>query len=121
LTHQKEIIFFEFQKRIYKFNDEKKTFEKPRYPTQESMQYYRNLRGLRDDDVERGIEEYGLNKFDIPIPGFWDLFKEHALAPFFVFQIFCVALWCLDDYWYYSLFTLVMLFVFESHVVKQVY
>ena len=63
---------------------------------------------------------YGLNEFNINIPSFTELFGEHATTPFFVFQISCIVLWCLNEYWYFSLFTLLMLVVFECTVVWQV-
>lgn len=62
---------------------------------------------------------YGKNSLHIPIPSFGSLFKEHAVAPFFVFQVVCVFLWMLDTYIFHSLMTLAMLVIFESTVVLQ--
>ncbi|RHZ71892.1 hypothetical protein Glove_251g27 [Diversispora epigaea] len=115
-------ISFLFQKKKYTWNEDKKRFYKLRYPSDLNPQIsvFQNALGLMiPDEIKRAQEIYGYNRFDIPVPTFRELFKEHAVAPFFVFQLFCVGLWVLDEYWYYSVFTLVMLVVFESVVVIQ--
>ncbi|KAK9171895.1 P-type ATPase A domain containing protein, partial [Cryptosporidium meleagridis] len=60
---------------------------------------------------------YGINNYEIPKEKFLDLFIEQIISPFFLFQIFCVLLWILDEYWQMSLFTLFMLCTLEAQMV----
>jgi len=117
-------ISFQFQKRRFLYNPEKKSFAPLKFALdaepKPQLITFQKSQGLTDhSDIRRLQQHYGDNNFDIPVPSFVELFQEHAVAPFFVFQIFCVGLWMLDEYWYYSLFTLFMLVVFESTVVWQ--
>lgn len=57
--------------------------------------------------------EFGMNEHQVPSPSFMDCLLPQLIAPFFLFQVFCVMLWSLDEYWYYAIFTLVMLILFE--------
>ena len=120
----KQELSFLFQKRRFFYNEEKGSFAPLEFQMDKEPKpligEFLESRGLRKkDEIERLQQHYGSNTFDIPVPTFTELFQEHAVAPFFVFQIFCVGLWMLDEYWYYSLFTLFMLVVFESTVVWQ--
>lgn len=102
------------------FNSERKTFAQIPFPINDTIESYQNATGIETEQQERTAAlVWGPNKIEVPIPKFFDIYKEHLVAPFFVFQIFTSALWLLDDYWYYSLFTLFMLFVFEGTVVTQ--
>ncbi|KAI9225503.1 MAG: cation-transporting ATPase 4 [Piptocephalis tieghemiana] len=120
-TTHAEITFLLHQKK-YIWDQDKKIFKKLQQPGDRPipMSLLHASKGLLSTEaIAQAKTEYGPNRFEIPFPTFRELFEEHAVAPFFVFQLFCVALWCLDEYWYYSIFTLVMLVVFESTVVMQ--
>ncbi|KAK9475479.1 uncharacterized protein V1510DRAFT_409320 [Dipodascopsis tothii] len=113
-------ISFLFQKRRFIFERETGSFKPPVYPIDAGglkVKHFQLADGVSNVGV--AVKKYGPNKFDIPVPTFSELFYEHAVAPFFVFQVFCVALWLMDELWYYSLFTLFMLVAFESSVVYQ--
>ncbi|CAG8588606.1 7711_t:CDS:10 [Funneliformis caledonium] len=121
LHHRDGEISFFYQKKKYVWDFDKKMFNKLRYPADQNpvVSIFQNAKGLETVNEIKSVQEtYGFNRFDIPVPTFRELFKEHAVAPFFVFQLFCVGLWIMDEYWYYSLFTLFMLVVFESTRLK---
>lgn len=110
-------LSFLFQKRRFVWWADRKVFAPLTYLLDEDVKpkigYFQKSRGLTTQtEVEKLQKHYGDNTFDIPVPTFGELWKEHAVAPFFIFQLFCVGLWLLDDYWYYSLFTLLMLVAF---------
>lgn len=119
-TEDHEEVSFLFQKRRFIYDSDTNTFTPPEFliDSPQKIGTFQTSEGITEDAAAL-TRKYGLNKFDIPVPTFTELFKEHAVAPFFVFQIFCVGLWFMDELWYYSLFTLFMLVTFESTVVWQ--
>lgn len=120
----KPSISFLFQKRRFLYNVEDQSFRPLAFEIdadpKPKIETFQKSKGIASQaELTRLEQYYGTNTFDIPVPTFTELFREHAVAPFFVFQVFCVGLWMLDEYWYYSLFTLFMLVAFESTVVWQ--
>lgn len=45
---------------------------------------------------------YGPNDIRVEVKSYWRLFTEEIVNPFYLFQIFSVTLWSLDDYYYYA-------------------
>ncbi|OQR67040.1 putative cation-transporting ATPase 13A1-like [Tropilaelaps mercedesae] len=98
---------------------ETQQFEPLQYPIGNELSTYVSATGIDEERAGQFRSHFGSNILSIDAPDFWPLFVERATAPFFVFQVFCVGLWCLDEYWYYSLFTLIMLVMFECTLVQQ--
>ncbi|POM57361.1 P-type ATPase (P-ATPase) Superfamily, partial [Phytophthora palmivora] len=93
-------------------------FRRLDFPSNDTLESYVQSQGIRStEDLQHARGKWGKNDFELPMPKFAELLKEQLVAPFFVFQFFCMLLWCLDEYMYYSLLTLLMLVVFECESV----
>ncbi|KRX49114.1 putative cation-transporting ATPase 13A1 [Trichinella murrelli] len=114
-------VWFEFQKSKYVYDAlEKRRFEPVKFPENMPFQFYKEWKGyVTEGELKLVASHLGTNTMEMVISTFAELFQERATAPFFVFQVFCVCLWCLEEFWYYALFTLFMLVMFEITVVKQ--
>ncbi|KXJ78797.1 hypothetical protein RP20_CCG003545 [Aedes albopictus] len=114
------VYWFIFQKTKYVWDSNRKQFRSVEFPIHKTYEEYFESKGHQEDsDVQLAERTYGNNNMEMVVPEFFELFIERATAPFFVFQIFSVLLWCLDEYMYYSLFTLGMLISFECILVQQ--
>ena len=45
---------------------------------------------------------YGHNLIDVPVKSYLQLFIEEILNPFYIFQLFSIAIWILVSYYYYA-------------------
>nr|CAG4651569.1 EOG090X00J5 [Triops cancriformis] len=116
----KPVVWFSFQKTHYVYDEGNKQFRGIIFPVDRTFGEYLDWRGYQDEEeLKKAEKQYCKNEMEMVVPEFAELFKERATAPFFVFQVLCVALWCLDAYWYYSVFTLLMLVAFECTLVQQ--
>lgn len=117
---KRDILWFTFQKTKYILDEKSQKFITVEYPCDKEISHYKQWKGYSDpNEIQLIDKQYGRNELDMVIPEFKELFIERATAPFFVFQTFCVGLWCLDEFWYYALFTLFMLVTFEVVLVKH--
>lgn len=115
---KEKIRWFEFDNDLFYFNGEeiKKLEIKLDFPLERYAKREVQTKNMLSE-VERII--FPKNEFKIDPPTFIRMFAEHAVSPFFVFQIFCALLWMLDEYWKYSLFTFFTIIAFEGGMVFQ--
>lgn len=76
----------ELQKKKFIFNTERKTFSQIPYPVTDTIDFYQNTDGIQTEQQQKKADlVWGPNKMSIPIPDFLEIYKEHMVAPFFVF------------------------------------
>lgn len=72
---QLEREYFEFQKVCYCYDPDKNNFAPLQYPTGAPVLSYLHSKGHESEQsIGLGYEKWGPNEFDIPIPGFLDLY-----------------------------------------------
>jgi cation-transporting ATPase 13A1 len=118
-TEEFQTYFFSFQRR--KFRLDESTIKLLSFPIDSPIEeFVRENGGISDKNELRKRENlYGKNAVDIPVPPFWKLYIEQILSPIPIFQLFCSALWMMDEYWKYTLFTLFSIFGFEVSTTVQ--
>ena len=57
-----------------------------------------NINGLQPEDIVKMRNLYGESVIEIPIPPVLTFFLQEILHPFFVFQLFSVIVWMLENY-----------------------
>eukprot|EP00793_Prasinoderma_coloniale_P005480 PRCOL_00004888-RA len=99
-------VWFEHRRRVFECVDERAGAFAPRaYPERRTAREYVSARGLGDVEATRAAARYGANSLTFPDPSVREYLAEQMTAPFF--------------YWYYSLFTLAMLLLFETTVANN--
>jgi len=120
------ITYIQIENINFIYNFEKEKFEKIQFNIKRKVKEFLDMVPYKTDNSQTNKQHfnmlkeiYGNNTMKIPIPSFFSLYKEHIVAPFFVFQLFCILLWVFDDYGIQSAMTLMMLCIFEATVVGQ--
>jgi cation-transporting ATPase 13A1 len=76
----------ELQKKKFIYNQERKSFSQIPYVVKETIEFYQNYEGIDNElSLKKADLVWGPNKMSIPIPDFFEIYKEHMVAPFFVF------------------------------------
>ena len=84
------------------------------------MTHYTTATGIAtESDVTKIIEKWGKNHLAVNTPSFLELLQIQLLSPLAMFQVFCALLWLLDEYWSYTMWSLVSVIVFETTTVFQ--
>lgn len=101
--------WFRTKKVKYIWDPETETFQKLRgLETGYKFSYYHQLKGHTVEEQAQYRDLYGVNSIAVHVtPVIVLLFKE-VLSPFYVFQVFSMTLWYVDDYWIYATCILVI-------------
>lgn len=89
-----------------------------KYPVNNEIQSYTQSRGLSEKEAAQRLLYYGPNEYSVPIPGFMELYLDHIRSPLFVFQVFNILVYIIDEYFIYPLMSLASVLFLEATTVR---
>lgn len=89
-----------------------------KYPNRLQISEYLKSNGLQEVEAAKRILYYGENSYTIPIPSFFELLIEQLRSPLFIFQVFSIMIYLLDEYFTTPLVSLISLIFLESTTVR---
>ncbi|KAG0705391.1 putative cation-transporting ATPase 13A3 [Chionoecetes opilio] len=112
VVRKEDQIYFVNRKIKYVWEDATCTFARLR-PTDHTptfATFHNGAAGLQGDEAARHLDLFGENFMKIDVLSVWQVLIQQAINPFYIFQVFTVVLWCLQEYYLYS-FCIVVLSV----------
>ncbi|XP_022117134.1 polyamine-transporting ATPase 13A3 [Pieris rapae] len=61
-----------------------------------------NISGINKRQQNELIKLYGKNSVEVEVKRYWTIFCSEVFNPFYLFQIFSIILWSLDEYYQYA-------------------
>ena len=121
ILRENNIIKTIIEKKIYIYDKNKKQFYRAKYKKlkEKKVGIFMQSKGLTKDKINKKRNKFGENEMKIPIPYFLNLYKDHILTPFFIFQLISTFLKIFDNDSFYSLISIIMACIFEIIIVTQ--
>ena len=66
------------------------------------LKYFHQAEGLNNEEQSKRRIIYGENAIYVHVQSILQILFQEVLEPFYVFQVFSVILWSLDEYLYYA-------------------
>ncbi|XP_068175021.1 polyamine-transporting ATPase 13A3 isoform X1 [Antennarius striatus] len=107
-----QIRYFCFHSSTYYWNDELQNFEVligvEDLRVSCSTLHSEHSAGLTRDQQEYRKLFFGVNEISVKVPSIFKLLIKEVLNPFYIFQLFSVILWTVDEYYYYAMAIVIM-------------
>ena len=103
-TNLSKLIMFTYKLYDFVFNEHTQSFVGLRYHIETTQNTFHKeyLNGLTINEAKFMRSVFGECDIDIKIHSVWSVLLKELTDPFYLFQLYSVVLWCINEYYFYS-------------------